>query len=130
VTTTIPQVSDPWKRVARSVVQVVLAFLSFAAVFPAIVAAVGVPHGSNVAVWLATAATWVTIVSGALTRIMAIPAVNTLLTQIGLGGHSGNVVANDSWTTKLTIPVQPATPLAAPDASQITPGPQPGTAAD
>ncbi len=119
MTTTIPQIFDAWKRVGRTVVQVVLAFLSFAAVFPLIVGAVGAPHGSNVALWLTTAVTWVTIVAGALTRVMAIPAVNSLLTPIGLGGHSGNVVANDSWTSLVqTVPAaaSPAAPVNAPDA--------------
>jgi hypothetical protein len=100
----IPQVIDTGRRVARTVVQVALAFASFAPVYPLIVAAIKAPDGSNLALWLAASATWVATIAGVISRIMAIPTVNSLLEKVNLAGHSTTVLAQDSWTS--FIPVQ------------------------
>lgn len=74
------------QRVLRTLVQVgIPAFITFAAVLPTIINAVGLPLDSGVYLWLIGAAAIVTAVAGALSRIMAIPAVNTWLTKIGIG---------------------------------------------
>lgn len=82
-------VQDIWyqgQRVLRTVVQVgIPAFITFAAVLPTIIAALGLPVDSAVYLWLIAAAAVVTAIAGALSRIMAIPAVNQWLTSIGLG---------------------------------------------
>lgn len=82
-------VQDIWyqgQRVLRTIVQVgIPAFLTFAGVLPVIIDAVGLPLDSGVYLWLIGAAAVVTAVAGALSRIMAIPAVNTWLTKIGIG---------------------------------------------
>lgn len=86
---TTPTVQDIWyksQRVLRTVVQVgIPAFLTFALVLPQIIAALGLPVDGPVYLWLIGAAGVVTAVAGALSRVMAIPAVNTWLTKIGLG---------------------------------------------
>lgn len=74
------------QRVLRTVVQVgIPAFITFAAVLPSIIAALGLPVDSGLYLWLLAAAAVVTAVAGALSRVMAIPAVNEWLTKIGLG---------------------------------------------
>lgn len=74
------------QRVLRTVVQVgIPAFITFAGVLPVIINALGLPVDSTVYLWLLSAAGVVTAVAGALSRVMAIPAVNEWLTRIGLG---------------------------------------------
>lgn len=74
------------QRVLRTVVQVgIPAFITFAAVLPTIIGALGLPVDSTFYLWLLSAAAVVTAVAGALSRVMAIPAVNEWLTRIGLG---------------------------------------------
>lgn len=87
--TNLAPIVDTARRVARTVVQVALAFGTVAAIYPLIVTAIGAPAGSNVALWLATIGTWVATISGIISRIMAIPAVNGFLAPLGLTGHSG-----------------------------------------
>jgi hypothetical protein len=94
----IPQIFDPWKRFARTIIQVVLGFVTVAPLVPLIIAAIGAPEGSNVAVWLAAVGVWVSTVAGVISRVMAIPAVNSLLARINLDGHSGEVAAADNYT--------------------------------
>jgi hypothetical protein len=60
-------------------------YLTFALVLPQIIDALGLPVDSALYVWLIGLATGITAVALALTRIMAIPAVNAWLTKIGLG---------------------------------------------
>jgi len=84
-----PQILDTARRVARTIIQVALAFGTVAAIYPLIVNAIGAPAGSNVALWLATIGTWVTTAAAIIARIMAIPAVNSLLAGLRLAGHSG-----------------------------------------
>lgn len=82
-------VPDIWykaQRVLRTLVQVgIPTYLTFALVLPQIIDAIGLPVDSQLYVWLIGLATGVTAVAMALTRIMAIPAVNAWLTKIGLG---------------------------------------------
>lgn len=74
------------KRVLRTLVQTAIpAFLGFALVLPAIIEALGLPVDSQLRLWLAAVAAGVTAVAGAISRVMAIPAVNAWLVKIGLG---------------------------------------------
>lgn len=81
--------TDIWykgKRVLRTLVQVAIpAFLSFALVLPAIIEALGLPADAELRLWLIAVAAGVTAVAGAISRVMAIPAVNAWLIKIGLG---------------------------------------------
>lgn len=82
------------KRVLRTVVQVgIPAFLSFALVLPQLIEALGLPVDSELRLWLVGVAAAVTAVAAALSRIMAIPAVNAWLTKIGLGSVPKSAVA-------------------------------------
>lgn len=81
----IPHISDKGRRALRTFLQVLGAFLSFAVVYPAIVHAIGAPTGSRVELWLATAGSWITIAATVITRLMAIPAVDQVLTLLGVG---------------------------------------------
>lgn len=74
------------QRVIRTIVQVgIPAFITFAGVLPTIISALGLNVDSTVYLWLLSAAAVVTAVAGALSRVMAIPAVNEWLTHLGLG---------------------------------------------
>jgi hypothetical protein len=77
--------------VARTVVQAALAFVSLAPIYPIVVHAIGAPASTNAGAWLAASVVWVGTVAGAISRIMAIPAINDLLAHVGLAGHSGAV---------------------------------------
>ena len=81
--------TDIWykgKRVLRTIVQTAIpAFLSFALVLPAIIEALGLPADAELRLWLLAVAAGVTAVAGAISRVMAIPAVNAWLIKIGLG---------------------------------------------
>lgn len=85
------ETQDIWfksQRVLRTIVQVgIPAFITFAAVLPTIINALGLPVDGTVYLWLLSAAGVVTAVAGALSRVMAIPAVNEWLTHIGLGSE-------------------------------------------
>lgn len=79
-------VVDKTKRVVRTLIQVgIPAFLGFALVLPQIISAFGLPLNSHVYAILVSVAGGVTLVAGAITRIMLIPAVNTWLTKLNLG---------------------------------------------
>lgn len=74
------QVGHPWRTTLRSIIQFVV---PLATAVPLIVDAVqaGNPGASGPIAAAALA------VSGAITRVMAIPQVNDLLTRIGLGAY-------------------------------------------
>lgn len=80
---------DIWyksQRVLRTAVAVgIPSFLVFAGVLPQIIEALGLPMDSAVYLWLIALAAGVTAVAAAITRLMAIPAVNSWLAQVGLG---------------------------------------------
>lgn len=100
MTTTVPEILFKAQRVLRTIVQVgIPAFLGFALILPQIIEAAGLPVDSSVRLWLVAAAAIVTAVAGAIARIMAIPAVNSWLTNIGLGS-----VPKHSVTTP-TVPL-------------------------
>lgn len=85
-TTEVQEIWFKSQRVIRTLVQVgIPAFLTFALVLPQIIAALGLPVDGPVYLWLIGAAGVVTAVAGALSHVMAIPAVNAWLTSIGLG---------------------------------------------
>ncbi|MDN4616396.1 hypothetical protein P5G50_18265 [Leifsonia sp. F6_8S_P_1B] len=82
----VPEVINKGQRVLRTIVQVgIPAFLGFALVLPEIIEALGLPVESELRLYLVGIAAAVTAVAGALSRVMAIPAVNEWLTSIGLG---------------------------------------------
>lgn len=81
------QVAFPWKATIRTGIQT---FLSVAGIL-ALVAPMLQEFidqfwpGSPVIAWIGTAAVFTAALAALITRIMAIPAVNDLLTKIGLG---------------------------------------------
>jgi len=84
--------SDIWfkaQRVLRTIVQVVLAFLSawavIAIIAPQILTELATILPGPWIAWLTGVIAFVTVVAGVLTRIMAIPQVNAWLTKLGLG---------------------------------------------
>ena len=82
----VPDIVNKGQRVLRTIVQVgIPAFLGFALVLPQIIEALGLPVDSQVRLALVGFAAGVTAIAAALTRIMAIPAVDRWLTSIGLG---------------------------------------------
>ena len=84
------------QRVLRTIVQVgIPAFLAFALVLPQLIEALGLPADSRVRLWLLAVAAVVTAVAAALTRLMAIPAVNAWLTRIGLGSVPASAIRTD-----------------------------------
>lgn len=84
--TEAPDIWYKGKRVLRTIVQVgIPTFLAVALVIPQIIEALGLPVDSEIRLWLVAVAGGITAVAAALTRVMAIPAVNTWLTHIGLG---------------------------------------------
>ena len=82
----VPEIVNKGQRVLRTIVQVgIPTFLAFALVLPQIIEALGLPVDSQLRLSLVGVAAAVTGVAGALSRVMAIPAVNAWLTSIGLG---------------------------------------------
>lgn len=83
------EVQDIWfksQRVIRTIVQTgIPTFIVFAAVLPQIIDALGLPVDNEVRLWLLAVAAGVTAVAAALSRVMAIPAVNGWLVRVGLG---------------------------------------------
>lgn len=82
------QVAHPIRAVVRTVVQVgIPTFLTLLLVVPLIIEAIlqepSLPDG--VRAWLVGLAAAITAISGVLTRIMAIPALQPWLERIGLG---------------------------------------------
>lgn len=81
------------KRTIRTVIQVVLSsavtiavtVIALAAVAPEILEALTEVLPESAVVWLTGAVAFLVALSGALARIMAIPAVNDFLTRFGAG---------------------------------------------
>ncbi len=98
------------KRVLRTVVQVVVGAAAVLAVVvvvaPQVLAAVADVVPGPVLAWLTGAVATLAAVSAALTKIMAIPKINELLTLIGLGSVP-KAVAQEQATAK-TPDLQPA----------------------
>lgn len=95
-----PVVQDIWyqgQRVLRTLVQVgIPAFLGFALVLPQIIGSLGLPVDGALYGWLLGAAGVVTAVAGALSRVMAIPAVNAWLVKVGLGSVPASAATDTS----------------------------------
>lgn len=92
------------QRVLRTVVAVLLpAFLGFAVLLPQLIDALGLPDDSTLRLWLLGIAAGVTAVAGAITRIMAIPAVNAWLTKIGLGSVPKSAVRTSPVTGSVQV---------------------------
>lgn len=85
IATPIPTVSDKGRRALRTAVQVALAFVSLAAFVPAITPLFGAPHSSNLAEYAAAAGGWITLVAGVIAWLMSLPAVDRILTVLGVG---------------------------------------------
>ena len=84
------QTAYPWKATLRTLVEVGIpafgvALLVAPQVLQILAEELGAVLPESVTAWLLAAAGTVTLVAGALARIAAIPAVNALLTRIGLG---------------------------------------------
>jgi len=110
-TDAVKAATDIWykgKRVLRTLVQVAIpAFLSFALVLPAIIEALGLPADAELRLWLLAVAAGVTAVAGAITRVMAIPAVNAWLIKIGLGSVPQEAVRISPATGNVTVAPDP-----------------------
>lgn len=86
VSTEVQPIWFKTQRILRTIVQVgIPTFITFAAVLPQIIDALGLPADAEVRLWLLAVAAGITAVAAALTRLMAIPAVNAWLVTIGLG---------------------------------------------
>jgi len=93
---TVPDIWFKAQRVLRTIVQVgIPAFLSFALVLPLVIQALGLPVTSALYLWLLSFAAAITAVAAAITRVMAIPAVNVWLTKIGLGAIPKKEIEGD-----------------------------------
>lgn len=82
------QVQDIWykgQRVIRTVMQVLVGFVVAAPTVTQVISAIGLDPASNTGAWLAGIGATTTLVAGALTRVMAIPAVNRWLVNLGMG---------------------------------------------
>lgn len=91
----VPEIWFKSQRVLRTIVQVgIPAFLSVALVIPQIIEALGLPVDSEIRLWLLAVAAGITAVAAAISRIMAIPAVNAWLTTVGLGSVPKSAVEN------------------------------------
>lgn len=77
------QVQYPWKATARTLIAAAISILSAAPIVIQVIL-----DQWNVE-WLSAALVQVVAVQTAVTRIMAIPAVNQWLTAIGLGASPG-----------------------------------------
>lgn len=77
------QVRYPWKAVARTLLQLII---GVAAAAPLIVAAI---TGDSFEAAGGALALFITV-SAAITRLMAVPYINELLTRIGLGSTPKN----------------------------------------
>jgi hypothetical protein len=105
----VPDIVNKGQRVLRTIIQVgIPAFLAIAVVLPQIIQALGLPVDSAVYLWLIGFAGAVTAVAGALARVMAIPAVDTWLTSIGLGSVKKSEARNVPIRVTPADPDQPA----------------------
>lgn len=88
--TSVPsQVRHPWKTSVRTAIQTFIAF--------AIIAGLAAPElqgfvgqfwpGSPLVAWIGTGAVFVGALAGLITRLAAIPGVDSLLTKAGLGAE-------------------------------------------
>ncbi len=92
------------QRVLRTIVAVIIpAFLGFAVLLPQLIDALGLPDDSTLRLWLLGIAAGVTAVAAAITRIMAIPAVNAWLTRIGLGSVPKSAVRQSPVTGAVQV---------------------------
>lgn len=94
-TSNVQEIWFKTQRVLRTIVAAgIPAFLSIAVVLPLIIEALGLPVSSALYGWLVGVAAAVTAVAGAITRVMAIPAVNRWLVRVGLGSVPRTAATN------------------------------------
>jgi hypothetical protein len=79
MTTEVPPIWYPWQRALRT------AFTTILTVLPLIPQVIAIIQGQWDAEWLTVVGVQAVAINTVLTRIIAIPAVNTFLTKIGLG---------------------------------------------
>lgn len=77
--TEVPPIWYKWQRVART------AFTTILTLLPIIPQVIAIVQGEWDAEWLTAVAVQAVAINSALTRIIAIPAINNWLTKIGLG---------------------------------------------
>lgn len=110
-TDAVKAATDIWykgKRVLRTIVQTAIpSFLGFALVLPAIIEALGLPADNELRLWLLAVAAGVTAVAGAISRVMAIPAVNAWLIKIGLGSVPKDAVVVTPSTGSVAVVKDP-----------------------
>lgn len=103
----VKEVTTIWykaQRVLRTLVATVIpSFLGFAVVLPMIIDALGLPVDSDLRLWLLAVAAGVTAVATAISRIMAIPAVNAWLTKIGLGSVPKSAIHKSASTGAVIV---------------------------
>lgn len=101
----IPQIYDTARRVIRTAIQTgIPTFLALAGLIPAGLAQAKVYVSPDLYAKLVILAGAITAVASFLAWLMAQPAVNQFLTVVKLAGHSGDVVASDSYTTAIQLP--------------------------
>ena len=82
------QIQDIWykgKRVIRTLFQVAAGFIVSAPTVIQIIAAIGADPSTHLGMTLAAIGAATTTIAGVLARIMAVPAINQWLVNIGLG---------------------------------------------
>lgn len=105
----VPDIVNKGQRVLRTIVQVgIPAFLLFALVLPQVIQALGLPVDSQIYGALIGFAAAVTAIAGAITRVMAIPAVDQWLTSIGLGSVKKSEAQHVPAAVTPSDPDQPA----------------------
>lgn len=77
--TEVPPIWYPWQRALRT------AFTTILTVLPLVPQVIAIIQGEWDAEWLTAVGVQAVAINTVLTRIIAIPAVNTFLTKIGLG---------------------------------------------
>lgn len=104
MTSPIPDVLDTGRRVARTAVQAGLAVFTgaatLAAVYQLLIPVIGTPTRATLIPWLTAAAIAIGSNAALLARIMAIPAINTVLGR--LSGHSGDFIPDSAFVEPST----------------------------
>ena len=84
--TDVPPIWYPWQRALRT------AFTTILTVLPLVPQVIAIIQGQWEAEWLTAIGVQAVAINTALTRIIAIPAVNTFLTKIGLGARPARAI--------------------------------------
>jgi hypothetical protein len=109
---TMPPIWYSAKRVIRTVLAVLVAIVlglagslsAFALIAPQILDELKVILPPSTYVWLAGVVVFIVVLSGVVTRIMAIPGVNAWLTKIGAGSVPASAIVTDAAGTIVVAP--------------------------